>query len=149
MRKAVTIAFGLFALVASIGTARADDNRELVQMPAMMQQHMLASMRDHLATLGEITADLSAEKYDAAGKVAEERLGLSSFELHGAAHMAGYMPKPMQEAGTALHRASSRFAIAAQDADVDRSYESMKKLHTALNDMLSACNACHSGYRIR
>lgn len=149
MRKAFTIVIALTAVLASTGSSRAADDRELVKMPAMMQEHMLASMRDHLLTLGEITADLAAEKYDAAGKLAEERLGLSSFELHGASHMAGFMPKPMQEAGTALHKASSRFAIAAQDADVDRSYESMKKLHIALNDMLSACNACHSGYRLR
>ena len=149
MHKAVSIACGLLALLAFTGPTRADDGRQLVRMPPMMQQHMLASMRDHLATLGEIIADMAAEKYDAAGKVAEERLGLSSFELHDAAHMAPYMPKPMQEAGTALHKAASRFALAAQDADVDRSYESMKTLHVALNDMLSACNACHSGYRIR
>ena len=149
MRKATIIAVGLIAVLASTGSSRAGDDRELVKMPAMMQEHMLASMRGHLLTVGEITADLAAEKYDAAGKVAEERLGLSSFDLHGASHMAPYMPKPMQEAGTSLHKAASRFAIAAADADVDPSYESMKKLHIALNDMLSACNACHSGYRIR
>lgn len=149
MRKAFTIVIGLIAILAYAGPSRAGDDRELVKMPAMMQEHMLASMRDHLLTVGEITADLAAEKYDAAGKVAEERLGLSSFDLHGASHMAPYMPKPMQEAGTSLHKAASRFALAAADADVDPSYESMKKLHIALNDMLSACNACHSGYRIR
>lgn len=147
MRSAVTALFTILVLAA--GSGHAAETRELVKMPANMQEHMLTSMRDHLATLGEITADLAAEKYEAAGKLAEARLGLSSFDQHGAAHMAPYMPKPMQEAGSALHKASSRFAIAAQDADVERSYASMKMLHAALDEMLSACNACHSGYRIR
>lgn len=137
------------AIIVSASVAQAADSRELVKMPAMMQEHMLASMRDHLVALDEILAAVSAENYDQASKVAEERLGMSSFDLHGASHMAPYMPKPMQEAGGSLHRAASRFAIAAQDADIDRSYASMKTLMGALSEMTAACNACHAGYRIR
>ncbi len=142
-------AVGIAALSAAVGTARAGEDRELVKMPAMMQEHMLASMRDHLMTLGEIFADLTVENFDAAAKAAETRLGLSSFALHDSAHMAAFMPKPMQDAGTELHKAASRFAIVAQEADVERSYESMKKLNGALAEMVSSCNACHVGYRIR
>lgn len=149
MRNLLISGAAILALLAASAAKSAEDERELVQMPAMMQQHMLASMRDHLLTLGEILADVSAEKYDDAAKVAEERLGLSSFGLHDAARMAVFMPQPMQEAGTALHRAASRFAIVAKDVDVDRTYDAMKQLDSALNDMVSACNACHTGYRIR
>lgn len=137
------------AVLVAAGDAHAADNRELVKMPATMQEHMLESMRDHLVALDEILASVSAEKFDEASKVAEARLGMSSFELHGASHMAAYMPKPMQEAGGALHRAASRFAIAARNADMDRSYPAMKDLMGALSEMTTACNGCHVGYRIR
>ncbi|MBF0334823.1 MAG: hypothetical protein HQL40_14450 [Alphaproteobacteria bacterium] len=146
MRTSLIIAL---ATLATCGAAQAADNRQLVEMPAMMQEHMLGSMRDHLVALDEILAAVSAERFDAAAKVAETRLGMSSFAQHGAAQMAAYMPKPMQEAGGALHRAASRFAMAATDADVDRSYAAMKGLMGALSEMTTACNGCHVGYRVR
>jgi cytochrome c556 len=145
-------AFCALAVVIVLGGAapsRAADERELVRMPPMMQEHMLGSMRDHLQVLNQILADMAAERYDDAAKVAEERLGLSSYDLHGAAHMAPYMPKGMQEAGNGLHRAASRFAIAARDMDVDRSYGRLTKLNGAMSEMTAACTACHAGYRIR
>ena len=145
----VTATVGLFGILTAGGSARAGDDRELVKMPAMMQEHLLASMRDHLLVIGGILDDLKAEKFDAAAKAAEARLGLSSFGLHDSAHMAAFMPKPMQDAGTELHKAASRFALVAQEADVERSYESMTKLSGALAEMVSSCNACHVGYRIR
>ncbi|MBI5165657.1 MAG: hypothetical protein HY985_17365 [Magnetospirillum sp.] len=148
MRK-IAFSGAIAAMLVAAGGASAADNRELVKMPGQMQEHMLESMRDHLVALDEILAAVSAEKYDEASKVAEERLGMSSFELHGASHMAAYMPKPMQDAGGSLHRAASRFAIAAKDTDLDRSYPAMKKLMGALSEMTTACNSCHVSYRIR
>lgn len=149
MRTAFFAATCAAALLGATGLSQAADDRQMVEMPAMMQEHMLTSMRDHLTVLSEILADVSAEKYDDAAKVAEERLGMSSFGLHNAAHMAAYMPKPMQDAGGALHRASSRFAIIAKNMDIKRSYEAMKELNGALSEMTAACNGCHASYRIR
>jgi len=38
-----------------MGKAYADDDkRQLVEMPAMIQSHILANMRDHLAALNDI-----------------------------------------------------------------------------------------------
>ncbi len=36
-----------------------DDPRELVSLPGAMQQHMLANMRDHLATLNTVIGDIA------------------------------------------------------------------------------------------
>jgi hypothetical protein len=47
--------------------------------------------------------------------LAEQRVGMNSLGLHGAAHMAPFMPLPMQEIGTSMHRAASRLAIVLQD----------------------------------
>ncbi len=131
------------------GAASEDETRELVPMPAMMQQHMLGNMRDHLRALEEILGLLSEGRGQEAGAVAEARLGLSSLGLHGAAHIATFMPKSMQEAGTEMHRAASRFAVLATEVEVDPSLEGQRQVFSALGEITQACNACHAGYRIR
>ena len=67
---------------------------------------------------------------------------MSSLESHGASHMAKFMPEGMRQAGTAMHKAASRFALKAQEEEVLLAYN-------ALSEVASACVACHSGYRIR
>lgn len=126
-----------------------EDGRELVRMPEMMQQHMLANMRDHLQALDEILAQLADGNVDKAGEIAESRLGMSSLEVHGAAHLAQFMPEGMALAGTEMHRAASRFVIAAQDAELAPGKEAQHEVYRALGAVTSACNACHQAYRIR
>jgi len=126
-----------------------DDPRELVPMPAMMQEHMLANMRDHLATLNAVIGEMGEGKFDAASKLLEERLGMSSLPLHQAAEMAPFFPQPMQDAGTSMHHAASRLAIALQDASVAQTFDSMRDVNAALHEVTSACVACHTGYRLR
>jgi len=114
-----------------------------------MQEHMLANMRDHLATLDAIVGYLADAKFEEAGKLSEERLGMSSLDLHGASHMAPYMPQQMQEIGTSMHRAASRLNIVLQDASVKMSFDAMRDVARALNEVTTACVACHTSYRIR
>jgi len=149
MKTAKIMLAGLACAVMAVAAARADDSREPISLPAPMQGHMMANMRDHLLALTEILDYLSAEKFSAAAQVAEKRIGMSSLERHGAGHMAPYMPKPMQDIGSSMHRAASRFATVAMDADVKRTYESMREVTKALHDVTSACVACHAGYRTR
>jgi cytochrome c556 len=122
------------------------DPRELVVLPEMMQEHMLANMRDHLRGIGEIQDALADGKFDAAQKIAEQRLGMSSLAAHGAAHMAPYMPEPMRTLGTEMHRTASRFALIAQEASVDHDLARALK---GLAAVTARCNACHTAYRIR
>jgi len=128
----------LFAVSAS---RAADDSRELVQLPEKMQQHMLANMRDHLAAINEILLNMGGYEPDTAADIAENRLGMSSLKAHGAEHMAPFMPAGMQEAGDAMHRAASRFALKAQEGDAMAAY-------AVLAEVTAACVACHSAYRI-
>jgi cytochrome c556 len=137
-----------FALLFA-AAAQAQDTRELVRFPPMMQDHMLADMRDHLATLSGILGDVADGKFDEAAQLAEQRLGMSSLSLHDAAHLAPFMPKPMQDMGTAMHHAASRLAIVLQDASVARTPESMRAVNGALHAVTSACVSCHAAYRVR
>ena len=98
--------------------AAQSDPRQLVQFPEPMRLHTITSMRDHLLALQEIDIALSQNAFDKAATIAEQRLGMSSLELHGAAHIAPFMPQAMQDIGTQLHRAASRFALEAQTASV-------------------------------
>jgi len=141
---AALAASGLLALPMPL--AAEDDARVAVDMPAMMQTHMLANMRDHLTAIQEIQSHLAAGEYDAAAGVAEKRLGMSSLETHGASHMAGFMPKGMQETGTAMHQAASRFAVISQETAVTRD---LPRALGALSRVTAQCVACHASYRLK
>ena len=122
------------------------DTRQLVEFPPALREKELANMRDHLITLSRIQEYLAQKEFDKAGKLAEDRLGMSSFGLHGAHEVAPYMPKGMQDAGTAMHRAASRFAIATQEAAIDND---VGHALGALNEVTQACVACHAAYRLQ
>jgi hypothetical protein len=132
-------------MVSSIGASQAQDTRELVRLPAPMQEHMLGNMRDH----HEIIGDVADSKYDAAAKIAEQRLGMSSLSLHGAAHLTPYLPKPMQNIGTSMHRAASRLIIVLQEASVAPTADAMRDVYRALREVTTACEAGHAGSRVR
>ena len=127
-------------------SASGQDSRQKVELPAMMQEHMLSNMREHLRALQEIQAALAQHEFDRAADTAEQRLGMSSLEAHGAAHLAPYLPKPMQDIGTEMHRAASRFARTAQAAAVKGD---LSPVLAGYSEILQQCNACHSAYRIR
>ena len=146
MRLAMTAV--ILAAMAGVAPA-ADDVREQVKLPAMMREHMLGNMRDHLLTLNQILGDVSDAKFDAAAKIAEARLGMSSLTFHDAEHMAPFMPKPMQEMGTSMHRVASRLVIVLQDAAVTPDADSLRKVAGALHAVTTACTSCHASYRLQ
>jgi hypothetical protein len=121
------------------------DGRVPVTFPPMLKEHTLANMRDHLQTLSRIQAYLADKDFDHAADIAEKRLGMSSLSLHGAHEVAPYMPKGMQDAGTAMHHAASRFAVATQEAAIDHD---VPRALAALNKVTQACVACHAAYRL-
>lgn len=131
----------VFGMVS--GVTHADtDSRVLVTLPAPMQEHMLANMRDHLRTLDQINRALAEGRWNDAAEVAETRLGVSSLAAHGAEHMAPYMPKPMQAIGNAMHQAASDFAVHVVEGDLGAAMQ-------RLSLVTRQCVACHETYRIR
>jgi hypothetical protein len=121
------------------------DARQLVKFPEPMRLHTITSMRDHLLALQEIDVALSQNGFDKAASIAEQRLGMSSLELHGAAHIAPFMPQGMQDIGTQMHRAASRFAVEAQNGSVSND---VRPALAALGAVMQQCVACHAAYRL-
>jgi len=128
-----------------VPAATQGDARLLVKFPEPMRLHTITSMRDHLLALQEIDVALSENDFDKAASIAETRLGMSSLELHGAAHIAPFMPQGMQDIGTHMHRAASRFAIDARTASVSND---VRPALAALGTVMQQCVACHAAYRL-
>ena len=160
MRMRMALAVALMAAASSMtaldqhqhghnhghAASRGPDTRELVKFPPQLAEETLANMRDHLQALQQIQEHLGMGHGDVAAKIAETQLGMSSLGMHGAAEVSKYMPQGMQQAGSAMHRAASRFAIVAQDADVTGD---MKPVFAALGEITAQCVGCHAGYRLK
>ena len=129
-------------LLMFVSVSQAEDKRQMVDLPQMMQEHMMANMRDHLEALDIILAKLATGELDEAAETAEQRLGMSSLDDHGASHMAKFMPEAMRATGTSMHRAASRFALKAQEGELLPAYAMLQKV-------TAACVACHDAYRIQ
>jgi hypothetical protein len=125
--------------------ATVTDARVPVRFPDDLRRHTLANMRDHLATLQQIEQALARGEYDRAAEISERRLGLSSLELHGAHDVAQYMPGAMQDIGTGMHKAASRFSIAATNAGASGD---VRNALEALSAVTAQCVACHTAYRL-
>jgi hypothetical protein len=156
MRVHVAIVLAIAAVAPALAVAQqhdhhatstvSGDTRQLVKFPEAMRLHTIANMRDHLRTLQEINVALADNAFDKAASLAEQQLGMSSLEAHGAAHLAPYMPKAMQDIGTGMHRAASRFAVEAQNASVSND---VRPALAALSGVMQQCVACHASYRLQ
>ena len=134
------------ATTATASHAMPSDTRSFVNYPEALRIHTLANMRDHLWAIAEIQDHLAKGSFDKASDVAEQRLGMSSLRQHRAHEASKHKPQGMQDAGTAMHRSASRFAIAAKDASVTGD---LKAPLAALSAVSQTCVACHAAYRIQ
>jgi hypothetical protein len=121
------------------------EQRTLVELPPPMHAHLLANMRDHLAAIETVSRQLAAGDYGTAAETAERRLGMSAMQSHGGPRRAKHLPEGMRAIGLAMHRAASRFAVAAQDAEVS---DDLGAAFAGLADVMAQCVACHTAYRL-
>ncbi len=153
----ITALAGFAVLYVGVGVAQhthhrdhaatsGSDTRQFVRFPDELREHTLANMRDHLAALQEIQEALARKQEDKAARIAEERLGMTSLQLHGAHEVAKYMPQGMQDVGSEMHRSASRFAIEAQNAAVTGD---LRPALEALSQVTTQCVGCHAGYRLK
>ena len=143
MKKRIILAPILTIL--GLPTSSVADFRQLVEFPAMMRDHMLENMRDYPLALTKIQQHLALEEYEKAATVAENRLSMSSLSVYGAPHMARFMPAAMQQIGTQMHKAASRFAIVVQEGGLEGS---TPKIAEGLTGVMQQFVACHSSYQV-
>lgn len=141
-----TLVLSAILLAIPLAQSAEEDGRQVVTLPEQMKSHTLTNMRDHLNTLQEIQSALAKGNYDEAGKMAEQRLGMSSLEAHKGNHMAPFRPDGMNQIGWEMHKAASRFALIAQETAVDRD---LPRALGALGEVTQQCVACHAAYRLK
>lgn len=142
--------FALFlastATVGGAGPAWADDNRQLVAMPAPAEASLRQEMQGNVAAINEVLTLIAAGKVKEAGEVAEASLGMSAMGKHRGqpfeARPGPHMPPAMHGIGMDGHKAASEFAKVAATGDRDRAI-------ALLPNLTGACVACHFSYRIR
>lgn len=139
------LVFALLIVSSWVASPVWADSRTLVELPDRMREHMLSNMRDHLLALQQITHNLAIGQYDQAADLAENRLGMSSLQSHGAEHMAKFMPKSMGNIGTRMHQAASRFAVTARNAEIEGG---LSQAFEALSKVMQHCAECHQAYRV-
>jgi hypothetical protein len=142
MKKIIAASLTASLLSSMPLLANADqDARQKIKLPGMMKEHMLGNMRDHMLAIHEIQSALAKNELDKAADIAEQRIGMSSLAEHHAAMMAPYMPKNMQDIGTEMHHAASRFAMTVKEGDARKSLD-------GLSQITQQCVACHAAYRL-
>jgi hypothetical protein len=128
-------------LFAAQSGAADEDARTRVDFPDMMKSHFLGNMRDHLQALHDIQTALAKGQLDKAAEIAEAKIGMSSMIAHNSSHLAPFMPKGMQDIGTEMHHAASRFAMIANEGDLPKALDGLPKI-------TEQCVACHMSYRV-
>ena len=120
------------------------DLRQLASIPERSRALMREDMQDHLAALSDIFGLLSADDFNAAAEVAENRMGKSSMGKHRGTGMGPgrYMPTEMRNMGWGMHEAATDFSKIAKQGDP-------KKTYAALQNLMSTCVSCHFSYRTR
>lgn len=120
------------------------DSRQLVEMPAETQILMRQDMLGHLAALNSIITALGSGDLKAAADTAEQQMGRASMGKYRTSGMGPgrFMPLEMRNLGWAMHDAADAFAVEARKGEPRGAY-------AALQQITSACVACHAVYRTR
>ncbi len=134
------------------------DTRAEVEVPGPMKTMMLANMRSHQQAVAEILTALGKGDGEAAAKIAETRLGMGSpgsaackpnaktGELGDMPKMmASHMPEEMRALGMTMHEQATKFA---QEAAKVKQGGDLRPALAELGQVVQACNACHSNYRL-
>jgi len=92
------------SLTTLLPSVYAADPRQPVELPSMMQEHMLSNMRDHLLAISEIQTALAAGKFEQA----RHRRASHWHKLVAGAWRLAYGPVHAQAHAGHRHRDASR-----------------------------------------
>ncbi len=115
----------------------ASDKRTSLHLPAHMKQQQLTMMREHLAAVNDIIADIAEGKFDAASRTAHQKLGLTP-EMQQMCNM--FDNDEFRNMGLTFHKRGDALGDALKTKNVRRSLDA---LHTTIN----SCVQCHATFR--
>ena len=113
------------------------DQRISLQLPAAMRAQQRAMMREHLAAVNEIIADMAAGKFTSASRIAHQKLGLTP-EMKKMCTMFGN--SDFRKLGLAFHKSADHLGDELKSGNTKRS---LRALHTTMN----YCVQCHATFR--
>lgn len=117
------------------------DTRAELKFPEPMKVMHKKMMREHLATLSEITAALATNDLNKAADIAKSKLGWNQTEEQRCSIM-GQMSgeKDFLALGRAVHMKADELADAAKAGKRDIAL-------ATLSELINNCNACHNRFR--
>jgi hypothetical protein len=122
------------------GGPKADERTEL-KLPEPMKVMHKAQMREHLATLGEITSALARNDLKRAESITRSRLGWTKEEEEQCSMVTDVTGEPdFLKYGKAMHLKAEELSEAAKAGNRDRAL-------LALSELINNCNACHYKFR--
>lgn len=116
---------------------QAEDSRIQLNAPPMMKEHQKQMMREHLRDTQEVIALMGKSDFEAASRVAHEKLGLSE-RMRKMCGMFGN--DTFRDMGLAFHESADELGEVLKTKDMGKSL-------TALGDMLGKCVSCHDTFR--
>lgn len=122
------------------GGPKADERTEL-KIPDPMKVMQKGMMRQHMATVAEITAALAASDLNKAAEIAKGKLGWNQEEEKRCStveRMTG--EADFTKFGKAVHQKADELADAAKAGNRDKAL-------LALSELITNCNACHMKFR--
>ena len=117
------------------------DERTELKLPEKMKVMQKRMMRQHIATVSEITAALASKDLKKAADLSRGRLGWSVAEEKKCSNVSELSGEPdFLSFGMALHKQADALADAADAGDRDKALKELSQL-------ISKCNACHETFR--
>jgi cytochrome c556 len=137
----------ILALLLALGAAPAawaEDARNAIDMPPDVRVQFLDHMRTHMDSLNNVIHQLALGKIKAAGVTAQNEMAVGQGMGFGR-----YMPNEFRQLGFAYHQSAGNFARLTEEVGDKPDAAGWAKLVSALADVTSQCNSCHTVFRVK
>lgn len=119
------------------GSGQSEDPRISLRLHGPMRQHQLSMMREHLAAVRDIIADIAVGQFEEASQTARQKLGLTP-EMKRMCNR--FSNGEFRQLGLAFHESADELADVLQTRDMEKSLD-------ALHSTMDYCVRCHSQFR--
>ncbi len=130
------------ALSLFTGTVHSTDSRQKLDLSKEKQQQLTKNMRSHLSVLNQLLIYLNNNQLQLAAELAEAKLGRHSNILDPSTTQEKNMTSEMAQVKIRMHQTASNFSQVIMKGDILEGYKALQQISTA-------CEACHLAYRVK